>query len=224
MFGELDTYALSNFMPMEPEVYKRLFVRQNQAVWPSQLLSFGLTIVALTLAWRPGTTYPFRVLVGATLGGCWAWVGFTFHIQLYSELNWAATYMGWAFIAQGALMLTWGLQGKLERAPGPAGFSRFIGAGLMVFACIVYPLLGPATGRSWPGIELFGTTPDPTAIGTLGLLLLPRRMPLLLAIIPVLWCIYSGITWWAMKWPPGLAPGVAVLAFLVALITGFLRR
>lgn len=216
MLGDLDTYAISHFMPMAPEVYFRLFIRQNLAAWPSQLLTMTLGILLFALAWRRSSRYPLGLLAGLVLGGSWIWVGWTFHLQLYSELNWAATYFGWSFIAQGGLLLLWGLRNRSALMAAPVGASQILGAVLTLFALAVYPLLGPMSGRSWQAIELFGTAPDPTALATLGLLLLPRRTSWLLGVIPVLWCLYSGATWWAMDWPAGLVMSLAALLFMGA--------
>jgi len=69
-------------------------------------------------------------------------------------------------------------------------------------------------------VEIAGTAPDPTAVATLGVLLLARRVPWLLVPVPVLWCLYSGVTWWALGWLPGLFNIGVVLAFLVAITKG----
>ena len=39
-------------------------------------------------------------------------------------------------------------------------------------AMFLYPLIAPALERPWTQSETFGITPDPTAIATLGILLL----------------------------------------------------
>ena len=56
-------------------------------------------------------------------------------------------------------------------------------------------MLAPLQGRGWASSEVFGIAPDPTAIATLGVLLLARGrlLPVLLP-IPVLWCLLSGMT------------------------------
>ena len=73
---------------------------------------------------------------------------------------------------------------------------------------------------------MFGLAPDPTAIGTLGLLLLfddgrERRLPPLvrkawLAVlwaVPAAWCLLTGITLWTLRAPEAIiAPLLALLA------------
>ena len=53
---------------------------------------------------------------------------------------------------------------------------------------------------------------DPTAIGTLGVLLLGvKRMNVVLFVIPTLWCAISGATLLAMKSPDALVTPLAAL-------------
>ena len=80
------------------------------------------------------------------------------------------------------------------------------GVGLVLFALVVQPLIGPLVGRDWKQAEIFGVTPDPTVLATLGILLtVNKRPPWGLMIIPLIWCILSGATLWTMG-SPG-APG-----------------
>jgi hypothetical protein len=211
--GDVDTWSLIDFMPMVPGVYFRLFVRLNEGLWPWHWVSYALGMVVLWLAWRGNG----RVLA-VILGGCWLWVSWTFHFTLFAELNWAALYTGWAFVAQAVLLIVFGVTGRLNPAlSGQVGFSRYAGSGLALFALVAYPLVIPVSGRAWSGVELFGTAPDPTVLVTLALLLLPQRVPWSLAIIPILWCSYSGAIWWAMGWYPGLiVPGFVLLWLAVA--------
>jgi len=154
---------------------------------------------------------------GVLCGLCWVWVAVVFQFRFHAELHWAGPYLGWVFIVQGLLLAVAGVRGWLEAV---SGVRALIGLGLMVAAFVVYPIMAPLTGRSWQGVEIAGTAPDPTAVATLGVLLLARRVPWLLVPVPVLWCLYSGVTWWALGWLPGLFNIGVVLAFLVAITKG----
>lgn len=206
-------------MPITPEVYFRLFVRHNQAVWPSQGPLLALGAAVLWLAWCGRGR-----IAGVLLGTCWMWVGLAFHLNLYAELNWAAAYAGWGFILQGILLAGFAGLGRPAREPG-ARLTRAQNAGIAlgVFGLVVYPVLGPLTGRSWGGVELFGTAPDPTVLVTLGVLPALARPVGPAAMIPALWCIVSGLTWYAMGWYPGLLVPAAALVFAVLGIR-FARR
>lgn len=204
MLGELDTYTIRQFIPMTPEVYFRLFERLNELVWPWQVPALTAAAIAAVLAWRR-----HGVVAGVLLGACWFWVAAVFQFRLHAELNWAGPYFGWAFLVQGVLMVIAGARGRLDGVPGARAMT---GAVMIGAALVLYPLLGPLTGRAWAGVELAGTAPDPTVILTLGVLLVPARIPWTLVPIPVLWCLYSGATWWAVGWMPGLVNTVAILA------------
>lgn len=224
---ELSTYSLSDFLPFTPEVYFRLFERQNEALWPAHFLTILLGIAAVWLAWRARGRW-----AGIVLALCWALVGYTFHIERYANLSWAAEYFGWAFIVQGGLLLASALFGRLDTdsrvakrplSEPPFDGPQWAGWGMAIFGLAILPLVGPLTnatanGREWTGIEIFGIAPDPTAIVTLGLVLCTGRSRWLLLIIPLLWCAISGATAWEMNDTTGLlTPAVAILALGAAL-------
>ncbi|MES9885787.1 MAG: MFS transporter permease, partial [Candidatus Sedimenticola sp. 6PFRAG1] len=57
----------------------------------------------------------------------------------------------------------------------------------------------------------------PTALATLGILLMRRgTVPWLLGLIPLLWCIVSGLTYLAMEIDYGLLTPLAAVVALVA--------
>ena len=99
-----------------------------------------------------------------------------------------------------------------SRSPAAQAFSPSTegtspsGSGLLLAAIgvVAYPLLPPLFGRPWTSAEVFGIAPDPTAIATLGVLLMARgRHVLLLLPIPLLWLLLSGLTLraWAIRRP-----------------------
>ena len=64
---------------------------------------------------------------------------------------------------------------------------------LVVYAAVVYPMIGIATGHHYPELPMFGVTPCPVTIFTFGMLLLTVNAPsgYLLA-IPLLWSLIGG--------------------------------
>jgi hypothetical protein len=213
--GELLTYALSDLLLFSRETYHRLFELHNEAVWPAQLFAVGLGIAILALLRRPGVRQGRAIAF--ILAACWLWVAWTFHALRYATINWAAVYFAAAFAAQ-ALLLAWVgvVRGRLVFRPGR---DRVGQAGRLVFvvALAVQPLVGLLIGRAWPGVEVFGVAPDPTAVATLGLLLATERTPWGLAVIPILWCAIGGATLWAMESPEApVMPSAAVLFLTLA--------
>ena len=211
MFGELDSYTIAQFIPFTREVYFRLFERLNEAVWPWQLVLLAVLAAVPVLIRRD-----LGLLAGPVLALSWIWVATWFHFRLYAELNWAAGYLGWLFLIQAGLILVAGVRGRLSWG---GGLRACIGTGLFGFAVAVLPLLGPLFGRSWAGMEVAGTAPDPTAVATLGILLLPARVPWLLVPAPIIWCAYSAASFWALGWLPGLVLIAAVVLFALSCLT-----
>lgn len=196
------TYSLADFLLFSPRTYYRLIERHNLVLWPAQILALALGGVIAGLLRRP--TRERGRAVAAILALLWAWVGWTFVAGRYATINWAASYLVWLFAVE-VLLLGWlgvaraNLQFGWRR--DPAGL---VGGALLVGSVALYPVLAPALGRGWTQSELFGIAPDPTVLGTLGLLLLsegsPRPRKALFA-APLVWCLLGGATLWAMGSP-----------------------
>ena len=186
------TYRPEDFLLFSPRIYGRMFELHNAALCPLQALTlaFGFVMMALVVR-QPSASGRSIALILAIL---WAFVGWSFLWNRYATINWAAAYVAPAFALEALLLLVIGmlLNGLLFDRRGPAGWTGYV---LLAFALAGQPLLAPLQGRVWAASEIFGIAPDPTAIGTLGFLLLARGKFLsLLLPIPVLWCLLSGIT------------------------------
>jgi hypothetical protein len=218
------TYRLSSFLLFSPATYHRLFVLYNAAIWPAQVAAVGIG-AAIPLVLRRATGGRGRA-IAFLLAASWLFIGAAFLAARYATINWAATHFAWGFGLEGALLIAMAVgRGDLvfER---PADFTGRVGLGLFLFALCVEPLVGPLLGRSWSSIELFGVAPDPTAVATLGLLLLARgRGRGLLMVVPVLWCLTTGAFLEAMQerdaWIPPLA---GMLAVALAVRQSWMRR
>ena len=152
-------------------------------------------------------------IVAGILAACWLWIAIAFHATRYRTLTWTAIYFAWAFALQAALLVWKAIRGRLEFEKHRAGFAVFL------FALIVQPLLGPLLGRTWSQIEVFGVAPDPTAIATLGVLLLASgRVRWELMALPLLWCAVSGATLLSMDAAP--AAGILIAAAVLVVSIG----
>jgi hypothetical protein len=210
------TYSLSDFLLFSPRTYYRLFELYNLAVWPAHIVALALA-AAILLLLRGGTPWQGRAIF-AILAGCWLWVAWAYLYERYDTINWAASYFAIAFALQAALLL-W-------RAGFPAPSIRLrsdmasrVGLALFLFGAFLYPLIAPAMGRPWTQTEIFGMAPDPTAVATLGIILVASGRALWeLLVIPVVWCAISGATLWTRGSPDALVPVlVGCLALIVAI-------
>jgi hypothetical protein len=196
------TYRLSDFLMFEPETYYRLFELYNRDLWPVQILAVVAGVGLLVLIrprGEPGTTH--MPLMAAMLALAWLWIAWAFHWRRYAPINLAAGAFAAAFALQGLALAVAARRSSLVAAPphrtDPVGF---VLAGLGV---LLQPLAGPLLGRGWFQMEFAGLAPDPTTTVTLGVLLATGGSPILY-IVPLLWCLTTGATLWAMNAPDAL--------------------
>lgn len=193
------TYRPSDFLLFSPRTYYRLFELYNADIWPLQIVTL-LAGAAILVLMRSRKSWSGRV-IAAILAACWLWVAWAFHWQRYSTINWAASYFAAGFAIQ-ALLLIWvgGVRDRLQFDSLNSARAR-IGVAIFVFALWVQPLAGLLVRRQWTQVEVFGVTPDPTAVATLGLLLAASRITWPAFVVPVLWCVFGGVTLYVMGNP-----------------------
>jgi uncharacterized protein DUF6064 len=204
------TYRLSDFLMFAPRTYYRLFELYNAEIWPLPLAGLALGAAVCCLIWRGGAAS--GRIIAMILGAAWLFVGWAYHWQRYATINWGAEYYAAGFAVEGLLLIGFGATGTL-RSPRPD--TKDAVAALLLAAGLLYPLIAPLAGRPWSQAEIFGIAPDPTAIATLGaLLLLADRAGWLLIALPVLWCAITAATLWTMETPEALVPAAAVVLAL----------
>jgi hypothetical protein len=209
------TYSLSDFLLFSPRTYYRLFELYNLAIWPTQLaaLALGATILGML---RTSAAWQGRIIM-AVLALVWLWVAWAYFLERYETINWAATYFAAGFAVEAALLVCVGgfrqVSFRLSQNASRAGLA------ISAFAMFLYPLIAPALGRPWTQSETFGITPDPTAIATLGILLVERgRFRWGLSVVPLTWCAITTATLWAMDSFDALVPVLAsCLVVLIAM-------
>lgn len=214
------TYSPRDLLLFSPQTYYRLFELHNQAWWPLPLIALALG-VALPVLWRRGGAGAGRI-VALILAAGWLWVAWAYHAQRYASIHLAADFFAWTFVAQAVLLVWLGvLRNRFTPAPA-TGWAARIGLALVLFGVLGFPLLAPLLGRSWAQAEIVGMAPDPTVLVTLGVLLLAGARPLwMLFPVPLLWCLISGTTLWAMDAPGfALLPLAAVLAVVATVMRG----
>jgi hypothetical protein len=220
-WSEWSSYRPVDFLMFAPRIYWRLFESLNAAVWPAQLLLLMATLTwLLWFARRGGEAAPRAS--AAMLALCWLCVAWAFLLQRYAPINWAADTFGLAFALQGLGLLALVGCGPLQASRHP--WRRRVGLGLLLWALLGHPLLAGLGGRPWTQAEVFGLAPDPTAIGTLGWLLVQqgrsaasRAVLRSLWIVPLLWCAITAATLGTMGSAQALSPlAAAVLALAAA--------
>lgn len=199
------------------EVFISLLGQYNGAIWPAQIVAGLLGLGALILACRPAKGSGRAV--AAILAAAWLWVAIVFHWTYFATISFVAPVAAACFAIQAAALL-WcgvfrgGLAFRFRR-----DLAGWCGLGLGLFALTVHPLLGGLAGRPWQGAEWFGVAPGPTAICTIGVLLLvDGRRPLGLMVMPLLWSFAAGAAAWALGMPEMLhLPAIAVAGLVLML-------
>jgi Family of unknown function (DUF6064) len=202
-----------------PRIYWRLFESLNGAFWPLQLGIVGAGLAWIAWVRRdggvPGQQAARAAL--AVLALCWALSAWAFLWQRLAPIHWLAGDIAPLFAVQAAALLALALQGAVQgQGDRPR---RAVGLSLLLWALLGHPLLAGLAGRPWTQAEFVGLASDPTAIATLGLLLLLRgpRWPMrALWVVPLAWCVLSAATLWTMGSAQGWVLCAAVLLAWVA--------
>lgn len=192
---ELSTYNLSDFILFSENVYYRQFSLYNSGTWPIHLFAIIFGIFALVSSWGKSFFHNKGLTLGLVIFWCWTAGAFLYlqFLQIHIVADWYAL----GFVIQ-ALLMAWlgGFKQQFENVTKSKP-RKIIGRLVLVFAIFLYPFIAVLTGRNWLEFELFGMAPDPTALGTLGILIL-HRVSWVLYIIPVIWLVISYITIYVM--------------------------
>jgi len=180
------TYSPHDFVMYTARAYYRLFALHNARLWPAQPLMLGAGI---------------------------AIVAWDYFVLDYSSIHTFARAFAGLFALEAVLLGAAAAPNTAIRAGG--GKRAIIGWGVILFALLIQPLLGPALGRPWSQIEIFGIAPDPTMVMVFGVLLVLSRSAWWLWVVPVLWIAYNGATLQLLgaqaAW---LLPAIAVAALV----------
>lgn len=200
-------------LPFTREQFITVFADYNAAVWPVQVVAYGLGGLMVAAVLRPSPAGNRMVSAGLAL--MWIWTGVVYHGLFFSRVNPAALGFAALFVVQGVLLAHLGaVRQRLIFGPahGPAGW---LGWGLVIYAAVLYPAVGAGAGHGYPQLPMFGITPCPVTLFTFGLLLLTTAaVPRVLLVIPLVWSLLGGSAAFLLgivqDWPL-LFSGVAIL-------------
>ena len=196
-----------NSLPFTPEQFINVFANYNNAVWPIQLFAYllGVIMVVPLMRTRRVTNNKTNYLIGFGLALMWVWAGVAYHGLFFSTINTAAFFFAGLFVLQALLLIYFTVRRRLEFATAH-GISQWIGWALIVYALLIYPLAGVLSGHRYPEMPMFGITPCPVTMFTVGLFVLVKpRIPRALLVIPFLWSLLGGsavfVLGVAQDWP-----------------------
>lgn len=202
-------------LPFSREQFFAVFAAYDTAVWPAPLIAYAagaVVLVVLAFGPRPGTDRT----VAAILAAQWAWTGVVYHGLYFAAINPVALGFAALFVVEAALFLPIALGRGSLRFAYRRDRSTVLGVALVAYAAVIYPGLGLAAGHVYPAMPVFGITPCPLTLFTLGLMMLAgERPPALLLAVPTLWSLIGGsaavLLGVPQDWPLLFAGAVTVL-------------
>jgi uncharacterized protein DUF6064 len=178
-------------LPFSSEQFLAVFVKYNNAIWPIQIAAYLLGGIAVALLFRK--TREADRIIAAILAMMWLWTGFGYHGLSFSVINKAAYPFAALFVVQGICFIYAGVYRQHMRFGLRPGTATWVGIVLVAYAAILYPLIGVATGHRYPEMPMFGVTPCPVTIFTLGMLLLTiGPVPHWILVAPGVWSVIGG--------------------------------
>lgn len=176
-------------LPFTLDQFLAVFAAYNEAIWPAQIAAYALGAVAVLF--RPGRSS--NRIIAAVLAVMWLWTGIVYHGLFFAGINKAAFGFAALFIVQGIAFLYTGVIRDNLRFGPRMDVPAVAGGIFILYAAVLYPLIGIATGHGWPAMPMFGVTPCPVVIFSFGLFLLTtQRFSYWLLAIPFVWSLIGG--------------------------------
>lgn len=174
-------------LPFTIDQFVGVFEQYNLSVFPMQFVAYLLGFFAV---WLIINNKQKDRIVCAVLSLFWLWNGVVYHVMYFSSINKAAYVFGGLFVIQGILLLILGVyKNDITFGLKPNIYS-YTAVLFILYAMIIYPLIGILLGHSYPEAPIFGIAPCPTTIFTWGVILLANRpVAKKLLVIPLLWSI-----------------------------------
>jgi hypothetical protein len=200
-------------IPFTIDEFFAVFTRYNAAIWPMQLVAYALgaiAIVALLADLRRG-----KPVILAVLAAFWLWNGIAYPWTFFAEINPAAYGFGAMFVLQGIVFAATAVTRNSLQFERSGGLRGVVAWALIIYAAVIYELLGYAAGHGLMNGPLFGVAPCPMTIFTMGVLLMASGRPAIwLSIIPIAWALVGTSAALFLGVPEDLGLAVAVIALL----------
>ena len=174
-------------LPFSLVDFLNVFKNYNQTIFPLQILFYLIAFLCIYFLFAGNKN--LNKIISIVLSFFWLWMGIVYFLIFFSTINKAAYVFGAFFILQGIMFAGCGLIRKKISFGYSKNIYNHIGIIFLLYALIIYPVLGTLLGHAYPYSPTFGL-PCPTTIFTFGILLFTnKKIPVHLLIIPLLWSI-----------------------------------
>lgn len=208
-------------LPFTVEQFVDVFAQYNVAVWPAPVALAALA--ALCVLAMFSRLRSRGVLISTVLAVLWLWLALAYHWAFFLRINPLAIAFALVSIA-GALLFLWhGVRRRRLHFRWQSRPMDWLGAALVGYALLAYPLLNALSGHRYPGTATFGL-PCPTTLFTIGMLTsLEAPYPRSVLVVPMLWCLVGVQAAFLLDMPADLALAPAALTALVLMARPALR-
>jgi Family of unknown function (DUF6064) len=193
--------------------------RYNAVYWPVEIGAFALGIAITALLIRNSAAFMRTACLGLAL--MWIWTAIAYFWIEFANISRAGQFLAPFFVFQGLLLVKVGLSGGKLRQQCRFDWPTTLGAVMIGFALLAYPLIGLFAGFDFASLPMFGVTPASLTLFTLGVFLMADRVfPRALWMLPLLWTIVGGAAALIFGFPQDLA----LLASAVLAVTAIWKR
>ncbi len=197
--------AFSSGLPYTAEVYFASLAELNADTAPIAAVGVALPVLAVLSARRR----PWLSLLLIT--PLCVSVGFFHELRMMAALNFLAPVHAAGWMAQGALLVWFGvsMRGTLQAVRVSR---RGIGGAVAFAGIILYPAGLLVSGVEVSALPSPGLSPQSTALVTAGILLMAlERPPLILLLTPLAWSGVSAVSAFLLDFPPDYAVSILLL-------------
>jgi hypothetical protein len=203
-------------LPFTTGQFLAVFEEYNRSVWPMQIFLNLLGILAIVLAFRK--IRHADKTIACILVFLWTWIGVAYHFAFFTSINPAAHVFAVLNVLQALIFLIFGVLRSRLTFRFRRDIYGITATLFVLYALIIYPVLGLFAGHIYPRSPTFGL-PCPTTIFTLGVLLWTEAsVPKVVLIIPFLWSLigFTAAVTMGMREDYGLLiAGVASLVMII---------
>lgn len=198
-------------LPFTVEEFLGVFRAYNGAIWPAQAVLLLIALAMVGVSMRRRERFDRFVVAGLAL--LWGWSGTVYHLVYFRAINGAALVFGMLFVINAIVLGRAVTREKLGFA-FTNSVKGWAGAATMLYALVVYPLIGLFAGHVYPASPTFGA-PCPLAIFTFGMLLWATR-PLrwFEVAIPLTWSLIGTSAAMTLGMREDLGLAVAAILFM----------
>jgi hypothetical protein len=203
------------YLPFGKAEFLETFAEYNRAFWPVVILLWLATATLLLHSVRAHLLGERNRELNALLAVHWIWSSLIYHGVFFARINPAARLFAVLFLIEGCFFIWFGVvKGRLHYSMELSGIRGAAGVALVLYA-IAYPALALLSGLQYPSVPLFAV-PCPTTIVTAGLLLacVPRP-PILIFVIPTIWCLIGTSAAFLLGIPADWALAIAAAALII---------